>query len=542
MAQFQLGQEKDAERNLYYIWPESAYFHIREYHLGRLALKRKNYSNAVEHLRKSTTADGYDLLAKLALAIALAETGDRKGALEQLNAVEALDPTNRHVPAERWLLTGDEKPKRELLRLTGGQTQEAINVSLAYRHLERWKEAAQILQLVGDNDKDLWGTTPEFYYTLAYCDRRAGKTQEAEKALSSAQQAKGNVDRFPYREESAAVFEEAVDLNSNDATARINLANLLYYRNQPQEAIRQWEAASAFSPGNFSLKRSLGLAYAEQGYPIEKAAAELQEAVALKPEHVKTVYDLGNLYARAGRFSDQLNVLKKALDRSPNDDDLFEGILTAELNEGNYSDVEMLILRHTFATRHRRYELRDKYRILRYGEGAQAFHQGNYQKALALFQAALRPPPSLGIDTFAGQNSPRIEYYIGRTLEALGQQAEARKAYEKSVQDIEQLSGDRDSWNSENFFIVPSLDRLGRAEEAGRLEIKFQHFAETEMDDRQGTHRSEARYLLALMDEHRGGGKSADLLKQSLEARPDLASARLELRGDTIAPGSQSKQ
>ena len=296
-----------------------------------------------------------------------------------------------------------------------------------------------------------------------------------------------------------------MDLDSNDATARINLANLLYYRNQPQEAIRQWEAASALSSGNFSLKRSLGLAYAEQGYTLEKAAAELQEAIALKPEHVRTVYDLGNLYARAGRFSDQLIVLKSALARSPNDDDLLEGILTAELNEGRYTEVEALIHSHTFATRHRRYELRDKYRILRYGEGAQAFRHADYQQALTLFQEALQPPPSLGIDTFASQNSPRIEYYIGRTLEALGRQAEARKAYQRSVQDIEQLSGDRDSWNSENFFMVPSLDRLDRSEEASRLEIKFQHFAETEMDDRQGTHRSEARYLLALIDEHRGG-------------------------------------
>ena len=32
------GREREAERNLYYIWPQSAYYGEREYHLGRLAL------------------------------------------------------------------------------------------------------------------------------------------------------------------------------------------------------------------------------------------------------------------------------------------------------------------------------------------------------------------------------------------------------------------------------------------------------------------------------------------------------------------------
>ena len=48
-----LGQEQHAERNLYYIWPLSAYYGEREYHLGRLAFLRKDAAGAAAHLERA---------------------------------------------------------------------------------------------------------------------------------------------------------------------------------------------------------------------------------------------------------------------------------------------------------------------------------------------------------------------------------------------------------------------------------------------------------------------------------------------------------
>ena len=143
--------------------------------------------------------------------------------------------------------------------------------------------------------------------------------------------------------------------------------------------------------------------------------------------------DLSAVYARAGRFNDQLTLLRKSLDRSPADDDLAEGLLTVDLSMGRYADAEHLITAHHFATRHRVYSLRDKYRLMRSAMSAEAFRRGNYQQALMLLQSASHPPVSLGIDTFESQDSPRLDYYIGRTLDALGRKAEARRAYEQSI-------------------------------------------------------------------------------------------------------------
>jgi tetratricopeptide (TPR) repeat protein len=520
---------------LFYIWPQSAYYGAREYHLGRLRLAAGDAAGAVARFRGAVTANGNDVLARLALALALRQTGQLVEAREQLTQVERIDPTNREVWAERFLTGGDAASKQQVVELMGGQSQEAMSVAVFYRKLGRWKDAVQVLRLVDGANRDQWGTTPEFYYTLAYCQKRAGDEAAAAASRLKARQAAGKVDRFPYRDEAEVALRDAVSADGQDALARFLLGCWLYSREQRGAAVEQWEASVAASPNDFSSRRALGLAYAEQGQPLEKAAAQLEKAVQLQPANLRALNDLSALYARAGRFGEQLTLLKTAFARSPKDDDLAEGILTAHLSQGGYAEAEALIAGHQFAVRHRSYGLRDKYRVMRYGAAAKALARGDAAEALRLIQLASTPPVSLGVDDFVGQVAPRLEYYTGRVLEQLGRTEEARKAYERAVSGAGQLSGDRDSWNSENFFVVPALEKLGRAEEAARLEKRFENFAMGERDSRDTGHRSEARLLLALVRKHRGQVDEArTLLQGALEARPDLLPARLESRGDVI--------
>ncbi len=230
-----------------------------------------------------------------------------------------------------------------------------------------------------------------------------------------------------------------------------------------------------------------------------------------------------------------MNLLKKALARSPADDDLAEGVLTAHLNEGNYADAEKLLAEHRFAPRHRSYGLRDKYRVMRYGQAARAYWSGDYSAALRQIREAGAPPASLGVDDFLGQTSPRLDYYAGLILEQLGQHTEARQNFERAVSGLAQLSGDRDSWNGESFFMVPVLEKLGRPAEAAPLRQRFENFALSERDSNNVHYRAEARYLLGLVRKNSGRTDEAKaLIAEALAARPDLLPARLELRGDVI--------
>ena len=463
--------------------------------------------------------------------------GDRPQALAQLAEIERIDPTNRTALAERHSLGGDAAARKELGRLLGGQSQEALEESLFYSRLERWSEAAELLRMVETDNHDPFGTPPEFYYTFAYYLKRAGASSEAAECLRKARAARGRVDRFPYRAETEAPLAEALKADPGDGLARFLMGCLLYHLERPAEAIEHWEAAVRADQRSFPARRALGLAYAEQGLPVEAAAAQLEAAVEINPAHVQTFNDLSSLYARAGRFDEQLLLVKKALARSPQDDNLAEAVLTASLAKGRYDEAEKLVTNHRFAPRHRVYTLRDKYRILRFGQAAAAYHRSDFSEALRLFESAMKPPVSLGVDDFASQSTPRMEYYAGRVLDALGKGEEARQAYRRAIQGIEHLSGDRDSLNSENFHMVLALDRLGRGEEAARIEMRMVAFARAELDSKVPRRRAEARYLLALAQKRAGRGAEARRsMEEAIGILPDFLLPRLELRGDVLDP------
>jgi tetratricopeptide (TPR) repeat protein len=537
ICQLRLDQAKQAENNLYYIWPGSAYYGPREYQLGRLAFLRNDRTAAEQHLLGAITANGGDLQARLLLAVLYRDEGKKAAALEQLAKVTAVDPADRVAQAERYFLTGDKSAVSDLRALMGGQGEDAIQVSIFYSGLSRWKDATAVLKLVlPPYNKDPWGISPVYYYTLAYAQKQSGDTAGAAASRKQAQAAADVVERFPYREATVAPLEDAIRDDPNDAVARFNLACLQYFLGHTQAAIEQWQAVNRIDPDNFGSRRALGLAYEQQG-KTDEAIAELQKAVALKPHEMNTLDDLATTYARAGRFEEETALLRKALAADPANDHLAEGLLNAYLMEGKYQEAKSIIDDHTFAPRHRTYTVREEYRELNYGMGAVAFNKGDYAQALKLFQAALKPPVSLGVDNFELTSTPRADYYIGRTLEAMGRKEEAKQSYEHALRGIDQLTGDRDSWNSDNFYMVLSLERLGRHPQAQELSKHFSGFANTELDSTRITRRARAHYLLALVKKYNGQPEEArKLMMKAIRIEPDFLQPRYELRGDTIDP------
>ncbi len=338
-----------------------------------------------------------------------------------------------------------------------------------------------------------------------------------------------------------APLADAVKDDRNDTVARFDLACLLYSRGRNAEAIQQWQAINQINPSDFGSRRALGLAYEEDG-KLEEAVPELQKAVDLNPESPETLDDLSDLYARTGKFDEQVELLQKAVARNPKNDHLVEGLLTADLIQGKFQAAQDIIDHHTFLPVHRTYTLRDAYRELKYGQGAQAFHKGNYQEALSFFQSALKPPASLGMDDFELQSAPQIYYYIGRTYDAMGKKPEAEQAYKDGVRGVDQLTGGgSDAYSPENFFMTFSLDRLGRQQEAAALVQQFQTVAESRHESNDPLYRARSYYLQSLIDEYNGKADEArKLMAQAVQIEPDYIGPRFELRGDAIEPGKDT--
>jgi tetratricopeptide (TPR) repeat protein len=540
-CELKLGQQKQAERNFYFIWPNSSYYGAREYQLGRMYFLWHQDADAEQHLAGAVNSNGQDINAHLLLAMAERDRGNQAAALEELATVEKIDPSDRIVQAERYFLLGDAAAREKLIDLMDAQSESAIEVSIFYSSLARWKEAAAILKMVEpSNNKDPWGTPPVYYYILAYDVEQAGDSPAAAEYRKKARAASGIVERFPYRAETEAPLADAVKQDPNDIVARFNLACLLYYRGRQAEAMDQWQAVNKIHPSDFDSRRALGLAYQEQGQ-LDMAIPQLQKAVEINPDNATAMNDLSNLYARNGKFEQQVSLLQQAIAKAPNDDDLYEGLLDAYLLEGKFQAAQDIIDHHNFGPRHRTYRLRDEYRELEYGKGSEAFNKGDYAQALTLFQSALNPPANLGMDTFELQSTPRIYYYIGRALDALGRKQEATQAYQESIRGVDQLAGGgSDSWSPENFFMVLSLTQLGKQQQAAELVKQFQVFAEFRLDSPYHDRVARARYLQGLIDQYQGDSAQArNQIQQSAQLEPDYIAPRFELRGDAIDPVAQ---
>jgi tetratricopeptide (TPR) repeat protein len=291
-------------------------------------------------------------------------------------------------------------------------------------------------------------------------------------------------------------------------------------------------------PGECSgFRRALGLAYEEEDQ-LEKAIPQLQKAVEISPEDANTLDDLATAYARAGKFDEQLALLQAAIKRTPNNDHLMEGVFAVDLIEGKFDAAQEIVDHHTFLHVERSDELRDDYRELEYGRGSEAYNKGNYEQALQLFQAAMKPPASLGLDDSEFQTAPRIDYYIGRTLDALGRKQEARQAYQESIRGVDQLAGGGgNSWSPDNFFMVLSLEQLGQHQEAADLAKQFKTVAESRQDSNEPFNIARADYLRGLIASYNGDpAEGRKLIAQAIQIEPNYIEPRFELRGDAIDP------
>jgi tetratricopeptide (TPR) repeat protein len=262
----------------------------------------------------------------------------------------------------------------------------------------------------------------------------------------------------------------------------------------------------------------------------------------LKPGHLGTINDLASLYGKAGRFNDELALLRDSLSHTDQKDDLMLHLLHLYLVHGNYADAEQIVTTHTFAPKHRDYQLRDEYRALKYAETAQAFAKRDYATALKLVDEVENPPASLGVDDFQFASTPQMDYSRGRILEALGRKAEADEAYDKCVKSVDLKSGEMESFAGSNFYIVLALNKLGQHQEAEKVAAQFETYARTQLDLQRSTRKANGHYTLGLIALFHGDKKTAESeMHLALKAEPDFLPPIFDLRGDAIGTALVAK-
>ena len=534
VTQLDRGNRATAERNLYYIWPDSAFFGNREYLLGRLNLMRGDLPAAVAHLHGAVNHNAEDLSAHQMLALAYRMTHQDDLAEEECATLLRIDPTNRAAFAERLLRGGDATARAELKRRIGDQTQEALHLAEFYSAAERWEDAVTLLKLASPPNADPFGTSSVFYYTLAFAEEHAGDHAGAKTSRDAAKQSEEVVDRFPYLRSSEAPLRAAITVDAQDVLAHYDLGCLLYSLDRKDEAVAEWTTAERLRGNDLKIERVLGLAAAEAGQ-VDESITHLRAAVALDPNHLPTVNDLVSQYAKAGRFEDELTLLTASVDRAADKDDLMLRLLQVDLVQGRYADAEKIINSHTFAPRHRDTQLRDSYRLLKYAEAGKLFREKKFEDAYAALRAIAAPPETLGVDDFHFEATPRLNYDQALVLDAMGRHDESVAQLNDAVRHADLTSGDRGSYNSDSIFVLLALDRLNRKEEALELTTKFHDFAQSQLPLKRVHRQAEGQYMLGVLALRAGDHAAArQHMEAALQLEPDFLMPRLALRGDSV--------
>ena len=118
--------------------------------------------------------------------------------------------------------------------------------------------------------------------------------------------------------DSATLFEHALAVTDDNATAEVDLGAALEAKGRTAEAMTRFEAALRLDPGNRAAHNRIAGLLAREGR-LDDAIAHYRQVLALRPHDAATLSNLGIALAKQHRFPEAIETLRAALAASPDD-------------------------------------------------------------------------------------------------------------------------------------------------------------------------------------------------------------------------------
>jgi protein O-mannosyl-transferase len=147
-----------------------------------------------------------------------------------------------------------------------------------------------------------------------------------------------------------------------------------------------WADTVKKSPNSAEVRNNLGLAYAAQGQ-FDRAIAEYQTALQLKPDYATAHYNVGIAYASQGQFDRAITEYQTALRLSSDFAEVHNNLGFAYASQNQF---DRAIAEYQSALR-----LKPDYAMAHYNLGIAYASQDQFDRAIAEYQAALRLYPDL---------------------------------------------------------------------------------------------------------------------------------------------------
>jgi tetratricopeptide (TPR) repeat protein len=259
-------------------------------------------------------------------------------------------------------------------------------------------------------------------------------------------------------------YQAAIALDTADVELHYNLAQALYYDKRYNEALTEYQAATAkdpdFAPAQLGLGNLLFLSGAADRKRYEEAREPLEKYTALEPQDAKGWSLLGRLYVKLDRRDEALTALVKAQELGDKNKDMYKDLgqvyaakkdwanALAAYEKSDPGPRELLTMAQMKAFLGQVAEAESLYQVVIGRDstsvdakfamnelGKLRFSQKDWAGALAQFQRRIALDPSNG----------EAYYYSGLSYKQLDQLPEAITALERAAA-IDTAKADRAFW------------------------------------------------------------------------------------------------
>ncbi len=452
-----------------YEWRSSSH-----YQLATLACRRRDFTAALAHLDQSLAVNRDHNKARVLTAMSLFRSGRSDEARAALASLLAIDPLDHWARLELARLEGN------FSRFLEGCRNDAQTIlDLVFDLLEAGfkDEALALIGLHHAQPMVPCATSNPLGHSQMTRYVKAWLTRDPEDLAKARGQSPDHF--FPSRLEEQVVLEWALGQPGRDPLAAYALGNLLYDRRRHHEAIAVWEQAEDGAIPQ--VHRNLAIARWNVHRDGDAARAGYLRAIELDPDDPRLVSEYDQLRAKLNDpLEDRLALLEEKRELVLKRDDASVALATLfNLLDRPQDALDLLLSRRFHPWEGGEGTVLRQFTAARLQLGRMALEASDPLSALAHFSGAMDTPDSLGEKYHLLQAKANVNYWIGRSLRAMGKRDKARAAFEASASEQGDFSEMAVTAHSPlSYFRGLSLRELGRKEDARALFRELLTFAE----------------------------------------------------------------
>ena len=438
--------------------------HRSFYELAVLAVKDKDYKQAMDMITQSLYVGGRDLQALTLKAYILRMQGKKEEAQETIRYIQGIDPLDYWSAAEAclatsqgasFLNTGTNHNSKGIIAV-----QELLEVVSNYMTIGATEDALTLLNgaiALGEP----YASYPLLYYYKAYNLLKQNNQTEAVACLDKAGSL-SPLNNYPFRIEEISLFETLLKASPDNSYLHYHLGNLLYYLGQKETGLSHWIRSTELDPSFAIACRNVGFGYGCLN-ELDKSIKYYDMAIKANPNDPLLLTESDKIYEQANQPANvRLKRLESYLKTVMKHDDAVMRLLTLYNASGQYDKAIKILDNRHFHLWEGGGQVHDIYVDSHMLKGMKLLKGKRYKDAIREFELANQYPVNLEVaPSPRGGYEAKVYYLSGVAYEAMSQADKAKECFEKSAN-----TGFRNRLTDLNYYKVKSLRKLNKNEEA----------------------------------------------------------------------------